>query len=946
MAPKELKIDCKGSVKILIYTDSRGQHKPAGQTHQMFGERMQADPRLQVDLFLCPMKWTTTLDFLDAFSPERLASYDAVILYTGIVDWSPRRYSSALNDLYDNKNIVNLDNQALNTRDYSRKVVNNKKNIFDEVFGEAVLEQHFRQPMVDEYEGEPTINMYSLEMAKTSLLPRLLSIDNLIYISANRFIAGWDGDYKKKRPINISISHAYSDLFSQTFPATRLIDLREWSDKQVMELTCDNLHLTKRGSDYIYEKIMERLQLSPMEKTFTPELAKEFQGIRPLERITPSKKPGILNAAKRVGFLATLVIGLRLPEGDATRLANLRVLLDWIDYYYGDLFDVLLVEQDSISRLKLSELTNKTYVRHEFIYNPKDFNRGWGYNVAVKDFCSASEVVALMDTDVLTGGNFVREVIDCHSKYDAISPYQNIYYSDYNECELVKAARRIDGLKDGSKIKNPVTLSGGILIIRRDIFIGVQGFEQYVGYGCEDRALDVTLFNHVDPGRLRIAPETYVHLFHEPDVGARARFKEIYDHLIENYGCKYTPSLGAYAFIHQGCNHAPRSKTLRLMRERAESFGDKNLYRSKTEPRVNGIVPRRVSACTRTADIIYPTEFDTLESYEKRERYDEAPSPDSDEIAAFYNAYKGKRCFIIGNGPSLNKHDLSLLENEYTFGVNSFYYKTRESGFRPFFYVVEDSSVMKENIEEIRKFDAPFKFFPTNYRRLHPKRPNTFFFKMNRGFYEKSSPNFVVPRFSTDASKVLYCGQSVTYINLQLAYFMGFSEVYLIGMDFSYIIPDSHKRTGDVLLSDSDDPNHFHKDYFGKGKTWKDPKLDRVGLNYRMAKLVYEATGRRIFNATAGGSLEVFDRVDYESLFNGKIGEEVDSHQRFSSANKLYREKSYAKALEAYVALAKDNPTLFMYKRCAVDAFLRATEAQQSCGAAEAAFVRGLMFNL
>src|SRR5690606_34677817 len=148
------------------------------------------------------------------------------------------------------------------------------------------------------------------------------------------------------------------------------------------------------------------------------------------------------------------------------------------------------------------------------------------------------------------------------------------------------------------------------------------------------------------------------------------------------------------------------------------------------------------------------------------------------------------------------------------------------------------------------------KFFPTIYKNLHPKDETTTFFEMNRGFYEKSSPNYAVPRFSTDATKQLYCGQSVTHINLQLAYFMGFSEVYLIGMDFSYVIPDSHQRKGDVLTSDTDDANHFHPDYFGKGKTWKDPKLDRVESNYRMAKLVFDSTGRKIYNASIGGKLE------------------------------------------------------------------------------------------
>ncbi|NPD15517.1 DUF115 domain-containing protein [Xinfangfangia sp. D13-10-4-6] len=310
------------------------------------------------------------------------------------------------------------------------------------------------------------------------------------------------------------------------------------------------------------------------------------------------------------------------------------------------------------------------------------------------------------------------------------------------------------------------------------------------------------------------------------------------------------------------------------MADRARDFGDLDLYRSGAKLTVNG-QRERTAAFQKIGegrgDLIFPPDFRGLSDYAAREVYAGTQPPDSDRLAGFYNRYQGERCFIIGNGPSLNRHDLSLLEGEFSFGVNSFYYKTRETGFMPTFYVVEDSSVMKENVEEIKAFDAPFKFFPTIYRRFIPPAPNTYFFEMNRSFYEKSSPNYVVPRFSTDASKVLYCGQSVTYINLQLAFFMGFTEVHLIGMDFDYIIPDSHKRTGDVLLSDTDDPNHFHKDYFGKGKTWKDPKLDRVALNYRQAKLSFEAVGRRIYNTTVGGQLEVFDRVDYEALLRDPL---------------------------------------------------------------------------
>lgn len=176
---------------------------------------------------------------------------------------------------------------------------------------------------------------------------------------------------------------------------------------------------------------------------------------------------------------------------------------------------------------------------------------------------------------------------------------------------------------------------------------------------------------------------------------------------------------------------------------------------------------------------------------------------------------------------------------------------------------------MKENTEAIQCQRARFKFFPTLYRHLHPPADNVYFYLLNRGFYEQSGDNFCVPRFSFDPARRVYCGQSVTLTNIQLAYFLGFREVYLIGMDFSYVIPESAIRKGELITSTEDDPNHFHPAYFGAGKTWKDPHLDRIQIGYEYARDIFAADGRKIINATKGGKLEVFPRIDYETLFSG-----------------------------------------------------------------------------
>jgi len=926
--------------KILLFSDSRGQHKPAGTNHSIFGERLRDEVKdVEVDLVLCPMKWTTTLDFIEYSRENNLKKYDWIILYTGIVEWSPRPASSAFNDLYNNKKEENLGSYSLNTRDYSKKIVNNKKKIFDELFGEKEIINYLTNPSGARYNGEKTINMYPIGMSG-KVIEELNKFKNLIFINSNRILSGWDGDYKKGRPVNIDITHEYSDLFSSCFPPERLVDLRRWSDEDVKKYTCDNIHITKEGSDYIFERLIKMMSLEKMEESrskinkINSRMEKDLGSLiefRPLEIFNQEKNRKFLSGFTSEKYLATLIIGVRISEQDTSRLKNLEFILEWLDYYYSDLFDILIIEQDESQKLDSERYCRKHNVRYEFLYNPFDYNRGWGYNVAVKHFCESTKVVVMMDTDVLTGANFISEVRDCYlGKYKIISPYQNVYYSDeYESREIIKTKKF--GFKANPKnIKNPVSITGGIVIFDKNTFLSLKGFEQYLGYSCEDRSLDVAIINLCEEDKIRIAPRAYIHLFHPTDSTARKNFKRIYGHLVDNYKCKYEPGLSPTDFIHSKCEHIVKEESLRMILERTSSFGDIDLYRHGNELTINGI--KKLEVVNNHNNIILPPEFKGFPDYSCRELYD-APDPDFSELSLFYNKYLGKRCFIIGNGPSLNKHDLSLLENEITFGVNSFYYKTRETGFRPTFYVVEDSSVIKENLEEIRNYYAPFKFFPTVYSRLHPKDPNTYFFKMNRGFYEKSSPNYCVPRFSTDITKEIFCGQSVTYINLQLAYFMGFSEVYLIGMDFNYIIPESHRRTGDVLLSDTDDPNHFHKDYFGKGKTWKDPKLDRVKSNYKMAKLVYESVGRKIFNATIGGHLDVFDRVDYYDLLGGKIssslmGGDLDK-KTFSDANELFRKKDYIQAASIYCHLADKLPTFSTYRVSAFNSYLRAKELRQ-----------------
>jgi predicted flap endonuclease-1-like 5' DNA nuclease len=232
------------------------------------------------------------------------------------------------------------------------------------------------------------------------------------------------------------------------------------------------------------------------------------------------------------------------------------------------------------------------------------------------------------------------------------------------------------------------------------------------------------------------------------------------------------------------------------------------------------------------------------------------------------------RCFVIGNGPSLNLTDLSQLRNEVTFCVNSFFLKMPELDWVPTFYVVEDHLVAEDRAAAINALKGPTKLFPAYLGYCIEEADDTIFFNHRP---RKSYPHGF--DFTTDASEITYTGCTVTFTCMQLAHYLGFEEIYLIGVDASYDIPKDVEQGKDyevgVLDMKSDDPNHFHPDYFGKGFRWHDPQVHKMLEAYEEAKKVTDELGRPIYNATVGGMLEVFERRPFDKIFPDAVKPEV-----------------------------------------------------------------------
>lgn len=228
-------------------------------------------------------------------------------------------------------------------------------------------------------------------------------------------------------------------------------------------------------------------------------------------------------------------------------------------------------------------------------------------------------------------------------------------------------------------------------------------------------------------------------------------------------------------------------------------------------------------------------------------------------LTALKDIHKGQRAFILGNGPSLKHTDLSKLRGEITFGLNRIYLLFPELGFQTTYLVSINDLVIEQCAAEMAALTLP-KFISWRSRRHFESLPNLRPDRLPTFLYT----TYDLPRFARDARGRLWEGATVTNVALQLAYHMGIQQVILIGVDHNFV---SKGPANTTVISEGDDPNHFSPAYFGKGFRWQLPDLETSEIGYRLARQAYEQAGRQVLDATIGGKLTIFEKVDYDSLF-------------------------------------------------------------------------------
>ena len=209
--------------------------------------------------------------------------------------------------------------------------------------------------------------------------------------------------------------------------------------------------------------------------------------------------------------------------------------------------------------------------------------------------------------------------------------------------------------------------------------------------------------------------------------------------------------------------------------------------------------------------------------------------------------YRGQQCVIIGNGPSLRKTNMPLLKGRHTFGMNRIYLGLEDFGFTPSFYVCVNNLVLEQCWDEIVRLPM-LKFLSSRCGTRDSGQEDLIYLRTN-------STQEMLLYFSGNPFAGIWEGHTVTYVAMQLAFWMGFQKVMLVGVDHSFATKGEPNKE---IVSQEGDPNHFSPKYFDKGFRWHLPDLEGSETAYHMARYAFGKAGREIVDCTVGGQLQVF----------------------------------------------------------------------------------------
>lgn len=229
------------------------------------------------------------------------------------------------------------------------------------------------------------------------------------------------------------------------------------------------------------------------------------------------------------------------------------------------------------------------------------------------------------------------------------------------------------------------------------------------------------------------------------------------------------------------------------------------------------------------------------------------------DLAKFHNMYKGRRCFVVATGPSLRMEDLETLRKngELCISMNGIFHAFEKVKWRPDFYIMVGANKALY-CDIMDQMDVRFKLIgDANMDFWEVPHPENIY-----RFHDISGKLYDIEHsFSEDITDGIYGNSTVTNVCIQLGVYLGCKEIYLLGTDFS-------DRTGKGVAS-----SHFTKDYLASEGTetcYTDQLIENIMLRGYQATRCYFDTHPdiKLYNATRGGYLELFERRNFDELFS------------------------------------------------------------------------------
>ena len=221
-------------------------------------------------------------------------------------------------------------------------------------------------------------------------------------------------------------------------------------------------------------------------------------------------------------------------------------------------------------------------------------------------------------------------------------------------------------------------------------------------------------------------------------------------------------------------------------------------------------------------------------------------------IRKYKDIHKEERCFVIGNGPSLQVSDLNKITQEYTFASNRIYCCFDKTDFRPAYYFVGDGGFVSRDCENIKKVSSKATFVGLedflSYKNSY-KGSDVILYRKVTKFTN------LIPLVKPTTDDFVSTGHTVLFEACQFAIYMGFKEIYLLGTDCSYGTGKNHFYTGDI------------SEIKGKAENPHEEEGYKMTLAFGALYQYCESHNIKMRNATRGGMLESVPRVNFDSLF-------------------------------------------------------------------------------